>query len=100
MKARRLFYCSLLILITLGCAGNQITPGQGDRGKGSRPCPCAAYVPGVISGPITRVFTESFAGDTEPGMTQGVHAPMTSPASTTRWAWPLAPRSSSDQHKG
>jgi hypothetical protein len=59
------------MLIILGCAENRLPCGQSGRGQGFRPYTCpyerAASVTGMISGPIVRVFPESFAADMEPG---------------------------------
>lgn len=68
----KLFFGLLMTLIILGCVERQPAPcGQGGRGQGFRPYKCpyesAAREPGMISGPIVRVFPESFAEDMEQG---------------------------------
>ena len=68
----KFFYGLLATLLIVGCVEKQTAPcGQGGRGQGFRPYKCpyegAASVTGMISGPIVRVFSESFAEDMERG---------------------------------
>jgi hypothetical protein len=68
----KFFYGLVVTLLIVGCVEKQPAPcEQGGRGQGFRPYTCpyegAASVPGMISGPIVRVFPESFAEDMEQG---------------------------------